>query len=106
LQKGALVSVQLRPDGDGKGLAHQVTILANPGETFVFAGRVTDLDLHSGLLVLLDPRDQKTYELRFDPAAIHISNDLQQGAEVTATAGFDGSRYFAKSVTVNSPAGR
>jgi hypothetical protein len=103
LRPGALVAVKFHPDGAGQGLAHEVSILATPGTSFAFVGRVTHLDLHSGLLVLIDPRDKKTYEIHFDPATVRISSDLQPGADVTITASFDGTRYLANSMILNSP---
>jgi len=57
--------------------------------------------------VLVDPRDQKSYEIDFDPNAIPVSEDLREGATVEATTAFDGRRYVASAITVESrPAGQ
>lgn len=101
LRPGALVSIEFLPDSDGHALARQISILAQPGTSFVFAGRVTYLDLSTGLLVLTDPRDQKAYEIHFDPDILRVPANLQQGADVSVTADFDGSRYIARKVAIN-----
>lgn len=101
LERGTLVSVKFRPSDNGQQFAHEIAILATPGTAFVFAGRVSFLDLHAGRLVLVDPRDQKHYEIFFDPR-MPVSSSLHEGAEVTVTAGFDGSRYTANAIAVNS----
>jgi hypothetical protein len=102
LRPGALVSIQLRPDGEGHGIARQISILAMPGGSFTFAGRVIFLDLHDGLLVLLDPRDKKRYEVHFNPA-LQLSDQVRVGSDVSVSTDFDGTRYFARSIAVTSP---
>ena len=68
----------------------------------MFVGNVVFLDLHSGLLALLDPRDNKRYDVSFDAARFPMSRELHEGADVTLTADFDGSRYVASAITINS----
>lgn len=107
LLSGTLISVAFLPNDSGPPVARQVSILAAPGNTFVFVGRVSHLDIHLGLVVLVDPRDQKSYEIDFDPNAIPVSEDLREGATVEATTAFDGRRYVASAITVESrPAGQ
>ena len=101
LRPGSLVSVDFRADGNGQSTARKVSILAKPGSSFVFVGKVTHLDLHGGLLVLSDPRDHKTYEVNFNPSVVQPGSDLKEGADVTVTTGFDGTRYTAKEIAVN-----
>jgi hypothetical protein len=72
-----------------------------PGAEFGFSGRVATLDLRAGLLVVVDPRDNKSYEIHFDPAAVRMIGDLQEGADVTVSATFDGSSYTAGTIAVN-----
>ena len=102
LGAGALISAKFQADR-GAAKAREITILAVPGTSFVFNGSVSFLDLHAGVLVLVDPRDKKQYEVSFDPVRQRISN-LRPGAEVTVTAGFDGRRYSATAISVNVPA--
>jgi len=102
LRPGALVKVQFRPDGAGRGIVTAVAILAVPGDALVFTGSVAFLDLHVGLLVIVDPRDQKRHEVSFDPRSLSV-HGLHEGIDVTVAAVFDGTRYAATAVTINSP---
>jgi hypothetical protein len=102
LNQGTLVSVKFRADNKGHGVASEVAILATPGAAFVFVGNVASLDLHSGRLVVVDPRDDKRYDVFFDSARFPVSRDLREGADVTVTADFDGARYVATAITLNS----
>ena len=106
LVAGTLISVTFQSDNEGHGVASQLVILATPGTAFVFVGNVASLDLHSGLLVVVDPRDDKRYDVFFDAARFPVGRDLHEGADVTVTADFDGARYVASAITVNSAAGR
>jgi hypothetical protein len=104
LVTGTLISVKFQSDNKGHGVASQVAILATPGTAFVFAGNVASLDLHSGLLVVVDPRDDKRYDVFFDSARFPVSRDLHEGADVMVTADFDGARYVANAITVRPTA--
>jgi Domain of unknown function (DUF5666) len=101
LVAGALISIKFESNHQGRGVATQITILATPGSTFVFNGNVSFLDLHSGRLVLVDARDDKSYQIVFDPAHFPMSWHLHQGDHVTVTANFDGARYVASSMTIS-----
>ncbi len=105
LTPGSLIAVDFQADGAGRNVARKITVLATPGSTFVFSGNVVFLDLHSGLLALVDPHDEKRYEIAFDPN-VPISHEVHDGTDVTVTANFDGTHYSAKSVTVNPPASK
>jgi len=100
LVTGTLISVKFQSDNKGHGVASQVSILATPGTAFVFVGNVASLDLHSGLLVVVDPRDDKRYDVFFESARFPMSRDLHEGADVMVTADFDGARYVANAITV------
>ncbi len=102
LRPGSLVSLKFSPSAKGPGLVREISILAGPGGTFVFAGRVSHLDLHIGLLVLVDPRDSKSYDIHFDPALTGVQDRLHEGGDVTVTTTFDGANYTASSIVVNA----
>jgi hypothetical protein len=102
LAKGSLISVKFRSDDKGHGVASQIAILASPGAAFVFVGNIASLDVHSGLLALIDPRDDSRYQIFFDSARFPISRTLHEGSDVTVTTEFDGGRYVANTITVNS----
>jgi hypothetical protein len=99
---GTLVSVRFRSDTKGHAVVSQISILATPGTAFMFVGKVVFLDLPSGRLALVDPGDDKRYEIFFDSARFPMSRDLHEGADVAVTATFDGARYVATALTVNS----
>jgi hypothetical protein len=69
-------------------------------------GRVAHLDLHLGLPALVDPREQKSYEISFDPTTVRLESNLRGGADATVAASFDGTRYSATAITVSTPAGK
>ena len=100
LKPGTLVAVRFSPEEAKGGLAREISILAMPGSSFVFAGKVTYLDLHLGTFAVNNGTDQKTYELHFDPASTPAADQLVVGAEVTVRAVFDGTRYVASHITV------
>ncbi|HZP62330.1 MAG TPA: hypothetical protein VFB28_02855 [Terriglobales bacterium] len=102
LQPGTLVALTFGPENGGHDVVHQVTILAEPGSTFTFIGRISYLDVHRGRLVVVDPRDQKSYDVQFDPASLKgLSDDLREGMDVTVITSFDGNAYIANSITIN-----
>lgn len=98
LVKGTLVSVQFRPGNKGHGIASQIAILAVPGTTFVFSGNVSFLDLHARRMVLLDPRDNQSYTISFDPAQFPVSQKMHVGDHLTVKATYDGVRYVASAI--------
>ncbi len=101
LVNGSLVVVKFEADGKGQAVANHVTVLARPGSSFVFSGRLSSLDMHSGSLVLLDPRDGKTYQISFAPERIAGSGNLHTGDQVRVTASFGDGRYTATEITAN-----
>jgi hypothetical protein len=94
-------SSEVQPSVKGPGMVREISIL--PGRrAFVFAGRVSHLDLHIGLLVLADPRDLKSCDIHFDPAMGGIEDRLYEGGDVTVTTTFDGTNYTASSIVINA----
>lgn len=104
LQSGALVTLDFVSQPKGPALVRKVSILAAPGTLFAFSGRVQYLDVHRGLLVLVDPRDNKSYDVEFDPATGIVARDIREGSDVTVSASFDGRRYAARKITRNATA--
>ncbi len=101
LAKGALISIRFESDKQGRGVARQITILAAPGSAFVFSGNLSFLDVHSGLLVLIDTRDNKSYKIFFDSAEFPSSLNLHEGDHLKVTANYDGTRYVATALNVD-----
>jgi hypothetical protein len=101
LVPGTLVNVTFTTQKDARNI-QQLSILAVPGADFTFGGTVVSLDLHIGLLVLESSTDHKVYEIYLDPARVTVDDQLRAGANVTTVANFDGSRYVARTLTVNA----
>ena len=102
LAPGTLVAVKFGAQRDGSDVAREVSVLAVSGASFTFAGTVTAIDLRLGLLVLTSSTDHKTYEISIDPSAVPVDDSMRPGSDVTVLSRFDGSRYVARTVTVNS----
>jgi hypothetical protein len=100
LVPGTLVALKFGTQ-DSYDVASEINILALPGANFTFAGRVTGLDLRSGLLVITNATDEKTYDIYLDSAAVAVNDKLQLASHVTVLTRFDGTRYVASSLTVN-----
>ena len=102
LVDGSLVGVKFGSEGNGHDVAREISILALPGTRYTFAGQIMHLDLRTGLLVINSSTDHKTYEVYVDTSAAPDEN-LHVGSVVTVVANFEGSRYVARDLTINSP---
>jgi len=96
LQPGSLVTVRFAADGK-HNVAREVSLLASPGEHYLFQGKVSFLDLRSGLLAISNQSDQKTYDIHFDPKSANIG-DITVGSQVTIDATFQSSGYRADNI--------
>jgi hypothetical protein len=101
LVKGALISAKFESDNKGQGIANRIAILAIPGETLSFSGNVSFLDLHANQFVVANASNDQSYKISFDPAAFPETRNLHEGTSVKVTAEFDGSRYVARTITIN-----
>jgi hypothetical protein len=101
LMKGALISVSFESGKEGRGIATGITILAIPGSAFSFSGNISSIDMHSGILVLLDPRDDKTYRVLLATGDLATSHNLHEGDSVNVRTVFDGSNYVANAISLN-----
>ncbi len=104
LVPGSIVAVRFSPDKRDLGVASEVSVLAVPGTAFTFIGKVRHLDLRSGMLVVENRTDNKTYELEFAPGV--VGDNVMVGSDVTVSALFNGTGYQARSVTVNGESSR
>jgi hypothetical protein len=103
LSAGTLIALTFGSESNGRDVAREVSILAVPGASFTFQGQVTALDLRTGLLVVTSPSDRKSYEIYLDPA-VRVDSALREGVTVSVKTKFDGSRYVARSLTINASA--
>jgi Domain of unknown function (DUF5666) len=102
LQPGSMVDVQFAPGKDRRDMAQQVILIAKPGDSYVFSGVVTNIDLRDGTLALQNRSDDQTYELHFDQAAVDDRSKLKVGSEVTAHAIFNGKQYTANDLQLQA----
>jgi hypothetical protein len=101
LAPGSLISASFESGAAHHNVAMQIKVLAVPGAAFVFSGNITFLDMHAGIMVLVDPRDGKSYQICFDSARLPTSESLRTQANVTVTATYDGTQYTANAITMN-----
>ncbi len=101
LVPGALVNFRFAPQNDA---AQEVAIIAVPGSIFSFSGKVTHLDMSTGLLSVENATDNKPYDLHFDHDTPGVSRQLTEGADVSVQVVFNGTGYRVTSVTVNQAA--
>jgi len=99
LVPGSLVKVKFAPERPNRGLAREITIIAKPGSSHTFAGPITFLDTHRGIMAVRNRLDDKTYDLHFSPRVRGIA-DLAVGSEVQVTATFTATEYSVQQVTV------
>jgi hypothetical protein len=97
---GALVHVRFAAESPNRGLAREIDILAAPGSSFTFAGRVTYLDIHRGVLAVQNLTDNKNYDIRFASARIPEIKRLGVGMEVWIVATFEGAAYIAQTIRI------
>lgn len=102
LAQGALITARFVPDEHGRPVATEISILATPGSQFILAGNVSYLDFNSGQLDLVDPRDEKRYQVSFDASRIPATHKLRLGDQVRIVANYHSTRYVASDITVNS----
>jgi hypothetical protein len=99
LQKGSILSAQFKANGKGRAEATEITVLATPGAQFIFSGNVIALDMYSGTMMLLDPRNNQSYPIAFTPDSFPSLRKIQNGQRLRVSAQYDGTRYLAREVT-------
>jgi hypothetical protein len=98
LVSGTLVQISFQGVSDGPSVAEKIKVMARPGSTLVFAGRIAVIDLRDSHVTLYETSGQNTFEvgLRSLPAGERLQ--LKQGADVIVHARFDGEKYEAQSI--------
>jgi len=97
---GTLVHVTFRAKADRTSLAQQIDILAQPGSTFTFAGKMTFVDLRAGYVAIADQTGANTYEVAVDHLTPGVKSQLKEGSDVVVHAKFDGQKYQAQTIEV------
>lgn len=102
LSPGALIGIKFDSEGNND-VAREISILALPGVMYTFTGKVAYLNLSTGLLVVNSTVNGESYEIYLDPSKAQDEN-LHTGIQVTVGAGFEGSRYVARTVSISPEA--
>ncbi len=103
IKPGSIVAVKFAPESADRGLAREVSIIAAPGMEFTFAGRVTNIDMRSGMFSLESATDNKTYDISFNRAALENQDGFGIGSQVTVVATFVASGYRADTIKITAP---
>lgn len=101
LEPGSLVSVTFQSSKPGQAAAKAITVLAVPGSSFVFEGSLLSIDLHSGLLIVVDPTDQKDYQILFNASLFPESHTLHPGDRIRVRAAYNGTSFIANELAAN-----
>ena len=64
LKAGALVAMTFIPNSREENAIREMEILASPGDTYQFYGKVTHLDLSRGFIAIDNQSDGRSYEVR------------------------------------------
>jgi len=96
LTEGSLVSLTFGPQSQ----LEQITLLAAPGNTFTFAGRVTYLDLSQKVIAVDNRNDGVRYDISIGAIPASILRELHEGQDVSISAVFDGRKYDARRIDV------
>jgi hypothetical protein len=106
LRPGSLVEVGFAAGPEKLDEIRQINVLAAPGATFTFAGRVTFVDMRLKKIAIANRSDNETYDISLDAMPSALVRDLREGVEATVHAAFDGKGYKAQSIDVASSAKR
>jgi hypothetical protein len=96
---GSIIRVQFAPERENLGVASFIDVLASPGQSITFAGKVRHLDIRNKELAVENHSDSKTYEIALDRDRALPAN-LMVGSEVNVAAIFDGKQYKAAQISV------
>ncbi|HET7208017.1 MAG TPA: hypothetical protein VFI95_15680 [Terriglobales bacterium] len=100
LRPGALVVISFEPGSNSRDVARQIRVVANPGQRFLFSGKVTFLDMRAKRLAIANQTDHETYDIALDVIPAAYTRELRAGSEVTIGAVFDGKQYQAHTIDV------
>lgn len=104
LRRNAIVKVSFRPVPGNRAEVREVELVAVPGTRFQFYGKLTHLDLRSGIMGIENQSDSRLYEVHFRPTPQTVTDDLVIGAQLNIIAIFTGKDYSAESIQIVRPA--
>jgi len=98
LVTGTLVQINFYGVSDGPSVAERINVMAQPGSTFVFTGRIAVIDFRDSHLTLYEQSSENTFEVGLHSLPASEKLRLKQGADVVVHAEFDGKKYEARSI--------
>lgn len=98
LKRGSLVAVSFGAGQGRSGVVRELSLLATPGSSFTFMGRITYIDLSRKLIAVANENDGKSYDIYFEAIPSTVLQGLHEGSEASISAMFDGERYVAQKV--------
>jgi hypothetical protein len=103
LRPGALVVINFAPGAERLGEAQRIQVLANPGESFKFVGKITFVDMRSKRFAIANQSDNETYDITFGPIPSETARSLREGQSAVVSAVFNGHIYEAHDIEIPSP---
>jgi hypothetical protein len=103
LRPGALVVINFAPGAERLGEAQRIQVLANPGESFKFAGKITFVDMRSKRFAIANQSDNETYDITLGPVPSQTARSLREGQNAVVSAVFNGHTYEAGEIEITSP---
>jgi hypothetical protein len=100
LTSGSLVSISFGPQQGSSGFVREVTLLAQPGNSFTFLGKVTFVDLSKKIMGIANQNDSKSYDLSVATIPASILQSLHEGGTAAVSATFNGAQYVAQKVEI------
>jgi hypothetical protein len=98
LVPGTLVSLTFGTQ-QGGDFVKEVSVLAKPGSSFSFFGKITYVDLSRNLVAVDNQNDDRNYEIHLAAIPRSMLRNLHEGMLVSISAEFDGSQYLARDVS-------
>lgn len=104
IRPGALVVINFAAGAGRLGEARNIRVLANPGESFKFVGRITFVDMRSKRFAIANQSDNETYDIAIGPVSSQVSHSLREGRNAVVSAVFNGQTYEARDIELSAPA--
>jgi hypothetical protein len=98
LVAGSLVQVGFQGVSDGPSVVEKIEVMARPGSSVVFMGRIAVIDLRDSHLTLYERSGENTFEVGLHSLPASERLRLKQGTDVLVHAEFDGKTYEARSI--------
>ena len=98
LVAGSLVNISFQGVSDGPSVAEKIDVVARPGSSFVFTGRIAVIDLRDSHITIVEQSGENTFEVGIHSLPAGERLRLRQGTDVIVHAEFNGSKYEAKTI--------